>query len=269
MNKQISIIGCGWLGLPLAADLVKKGYNVKGSTTSLDKIELLKEKGIFPFVISISEEGITGAIEDCLKDSEILIINIPPGLRKNPEANFVKQMDLLCRHIESSDIKKVLYVSSTSVYEEALDIPLITEEIAPNGQSYSAKQLIGAEHVFKLNPNFETTILRFGGLIGGDRNPAKYLSGKENAQDPEGPVNLIHRDDCIAIIQNIITNTNWNTVFNAVAPQHPSRETYYTSLCETQNLPLPHFDHSTPSKGKIISNEKVERILNYVFQHKL
>ncbi|MGC1632576.1 MAG: SDR family NAD(P)-dependent oxidoreductase [Gelidibacter sp.] len=268
MNNRISIIGCGWLGLPLATELVKNGYIVKGSTTSPSKIEALKLVGIIPFVVSISEEGITGPIEECLKNSEVLIINIPPGLRKNPKANFIKQMDLLCKQIEHSDIKKVLYVSSTSVYEETLDMPIITEKNAPNGQSYSAKQLIGAEQVFKKTPNFQTTILRFGGLIGGDRNPARYLSGKENLLDPNGPVNLIHQEDCIGIIKTILHNDHWNTIFNAVAPQHPSRENYYTSLCETQQLPLPHFDHTTPSKGKIISSEKVERELHYVFTHK-
>ena len=269
MNKHISIIGCGWLGLPLATALVKNGHIVKGSTTSSIKIEVLKKAGIIPFMVSISDDGISGAIDDCLKNSEILVINIPPGLRKNPDANFVKQMDLLCSHVERSEIKKVLYISSTSVYEETLEIPMITEDRAPNGKSSSSKQLIGAEHVFKTNCHFETTILRFGGLIGGSRNPAKYLSGKKEATDPEGPVNLIHQDDCIAIIETIIKNEHWNTDFNAAAPQHPSREIYYTTLCKMQNLPLPQFDHTKASKGKIISNGKVERILNYDFQHHL
>lgn len=269
MNKRISIIGCGWLGLPLATELVKNGHIIKGSTTASSKLELLKKSGIIPFVVSIFEDGIAGAIDDSLKDSEILVINIPPGLRKNPDADFIKQMDLLCGHIERSEVKKVLYVSSTSVYEETLEIPVITEAIAPNNQSTSAKQLIGAEQIFKTNPHFETTIIRFGGLIGGDRNPATYLSSKKEVKNPEGPVNLIHQHDCIAIIKTIIKNGLWNTVFNAVAPQHPSREKYYTVLCKKQNLLPPQFDHTTPTKGKIISSEKVERVLNYDFQHKL
>ena len=269
MNKQISIIGCGWLGLPLATELVQDGHQVKGSTTSSEKIEELEKVGIIPYVVSISEEGIAGPIDACLKDSEILIINIPPGLRKNPDADFVKQMDMLCKHIERSEIKKVLYVSSTSVYQENTEIPEITEESPTNGQSYSAQQLVGAEQVFKTNSHFETTILRFGGLIGGDRNPAKYLSGAKNAKDPDGPINLIHQEDCIAIIKNILKNGQWHTDFNAAAPQHPSREKYYTALCQQQNLPLPQFDHTTPSAGKTISSEKVQRVLNYVFTHKL
>ncbi|RXJ52678.1 Rossmann-fold NAD(P)-binding domain-containing protein [Gelidibacter gilvus] len=269
MNKHISIIGCGWLGLPLAAELVKNGHSVKGSTTSVDKMALLKKVGILAFLVSISEEGITGPIDACLKDSEILIINIPPGLRKNPNADFVKQMEFLCKHIETSTVKQVLYVSSTSVYEDDVKLSMITEKSPTNGQSATAKQLIAAEQIFKTNPNFETTILRFGGLIGEDRNPAKFLSGKTNVKDPEGPVNLIHQKDAIGIIKAIITDQHWNTDFNAASPQHPTRKAYYTSLCELQILPVPQFEDSGSSIGKIISSEKVERILKYDFQHHL
>lgn len=269
MNKQISILGCGWLGLPLATELVKMGHLVKGSTTSESKIESLKNKQIIPFIIATSEKGVDGDINEFLKDSEILIINIPPGLRKNPDANFVKQMDLLCKEIEGSKIKKVLYVSSTSVYEEDFDIPIFTENSQTNGKSSSAKQLIATEKIFKNSTNFETTILRFGGLIGADRDPAKYLAGKKNLKDPDGPVNLIHQEDCIGVIKAILNGNHGNDEFNSVAPQHPSRETYYTTVCEVKNLPLPKFDHQIPSKGKIISNEKVEQILNYTFLYNL
>ncbi|HUH27228.1 NAD(P)H-binding protein [Gelidibacter sp.] len=269
MNKHISIIGCGWLGLPLATELLKSGHFVKGSTTSVDKVALLKNAGIRPFLISISDVGITGPIEEFLKDSEILVINIPPGLRKNPDANFVKQMDFLCKHIETSTVKQVLYVSSTSVYEDVAKLSFITEESPTDGQSAAAKQLIAAEQIFKTNPNFETTILRFAGLIGDDRNPAKFLSGKNNIKDPEGPVNLIHQKDAIGLIKAIINNQHWNTDFNAASPQHPTRKAYYTSLCIIENLPIPQFEDSGPSLGKIISSEKVERILKYGFQHHL
>jgi nucleoside-diphosphate-sugar epimerase len=269
LNKHISIIGCGWLGLLLAATLVKNGHTVKGSTTSSDKLDLLKQAGIDPFVVTISEEYIEGNISECLKGSEILIINIPPGLRKHPNADVVKKMQLLCTHIENSEIKNVLYVSSTSVYEEAFEMPMITEKSPTNGQSSSSRQLIGAEQVFKSSTKFKSTILRFGGLIGNDRDPAKFLSGKKDVKDPEGPVNLIHQKDCIGIIKAILENEQWQTDFNAAAPQHPTREHYYNTVCEAKNLPLPQFDHGTQSKGKIISSEKVEHLLNYEFLYKL
>lgn len=269
MNKQISVIGCGWLGLPLAAEFVKNGHLVKGSTTSDDKLAFLRKEGILPHVVSISENAVEGAITACLKDSEILIINIPPGLRKNPQSNFIKKMELLCESIEKSTVSKVLFISSTSIYKDGVEMPVITEENSINDESYSAKQLIGAETVFKSNPNFETTILRFSGLIGANRDPAKFLSGKKNLKDPDGPINLIHQEDCINIIKRIIKNNFWNTDFNAAAPQHPAREVYYSAVCTMKDIPLPHFDHTRPSQGKVISNKKVEQMLNYRFLHDL
>ncbi|MBJ7882095.1 NAD(P)H-binding protein [Gelidibacter salicanalis] len=269
MNKRISIIGCGWLGLPLAAELVINGHSVKGSTTSADKLDLLKAAGIDPFEVKIFEDKIDGNIHDCLKDSEILIINIPPGLRKHPNSDFTEKMALLCEHIEHSEIEKVLYVSSTSVYEESSDMPIITEESTPNAQSETAKQLIATEQLFKTNQNFQTTIVRFGGLIGDDRDPSKFLSGKKEVKDPLGPVNLIHQHDCIGIIKAILKNEHWQTEFNAAAPQHPTKEVYYTTVCDAKNLPRPQFDHSSLSNGKFISSKKVEQILKYVFLHTL
>ena len=43
MQKEtITILGCGWLGLPLAKALVKAGYQVKGSTTREENLETLR-----------------------------------------------------------------------------------------------------------------------------------------------------------------------------------------------------------------------------------
>ena len=56
--KQISILGCGWLGMPLAKSLLEKGFSVKGSTTSLEKISAIQSNGIQPFQIELSETEI-------------------------------------------------------------------------------------------------------------------------------------------------------------------------------------------------------------------
>ena len=71
MNK-ISILGCGWLGLPLAKSLLSKGHEIKGSTTSESKLEMLKNAGILPFQIQLEEHQIIGNIEDFLKETHVL-----------------------------------------------------------------------------------------------------------------------------------------------------------------------------------------------------
>lgn len=265
--QKISILGCGWLGLPLAKKLIEKGNSVNGSTTSESKLSILKDAGINPFLVMLESECVSETITDFLAESEILIIDIPPKLRANTDSSrkiFVQKIETLIPFITQSMIKKVLFVSSTSVYGDQND--LITEETNPNPETESGQQLLLAEVILQKNQNFETTILRFGGLIGEDRHPVKFLAGKENLENPDAPVNLIHQKDCIEIIEEIIIQSKWNEVFNAVAPFHPSRQDYYTQKAKEQNLILPKFSSEKSNIKKIISSEKIERILKYQFK---
>ena len=110
---KISILGCGWLGLPLAKVLAKNGFSVKGSTTTQDKIDVLKQSGIEPFLFALNPENIQGNAISFLEHSEVLIINIPPKLRGNSKEDFVGKMKTLIPFIEKSSVEKVLFVSST------------------------------------------------------------------------------------------------------------------------------------------------------------
>ena len=279
-REKISILGCGWLGLPLAKSLLLKGYEVKGSTTSESKLDVLKNAGILPFQIQLEEHQIIGTIEDFLKETNVLIIDIPPGLRREisslEEMTFVNKIRTLIPFIEKSGIKKVIFVSSTSVYGDGFPIIEITEEKKPNPDTESGKQLAIVEALLQSNLNFKTTVIRFGGLLGDDRHPAKFLAGKTNVENPDAPVNLIQREDCIGIIESILKHfktskqqDNWGETFNAVAPQHPTRKAYYQNKAQILNLPLPTFAEHSESKGKMISSKKVETILRYSFQKEI
>ena len=276
MNKKISILGCGWLGLPLAKSLLSKGYEVKGSTTSESKLEVLKNAGILPFQIQLEENQIIGNMEDFLQKIDVLVIDIPPGLRKevstSNEMTFVNKIKTLIPYIEKSGIQKVVFVSSTSVFGDSFPIIEITEETKPNPDTESGKQLVISETLLQSNPNFKTTVIRFGGLLGDDRHPVKFLAGRTNVENPDAPVNMIQREDCIGIIEKIlkqVQHDNWGETFNAVAPQHPTRKDYYHKKADILNLPLPTFAENSESKGKIISSEKVETILGYSFQKEI
>ena len=274
--KKISILGCGWLGLPLAKALIEKGAQINGSTTTPEKLVALANAGIQPFLIDVpltlnndSAEGkiFSAAMQDFLSGSEILIIDIPPKLRGDAitalEKTFVNKIAILIPFIEKSTIEKVIFVSSTSIFGE--DQKTVTTTTNPKPDTESGKQLLAAEQLLQSNINFKITAVRFGGLIGSDRQPATFLAGKENIANPNAPVNLIHQEDCIGIILKIIEMDFWNETFNAVSSFHPSREEYYTQKAAELNLALPIFDHLKPSIGKIIENDKVLRLLKYTF----
>lgn len=272
---KVSILGCGWLGFPLAKKLIEIGFEVKGSTTSENKLAVLKSNKIAPYLLELTENKISACISDFLNDSDILIIDIPPGLRKITEATsektFVAKIENLIPFIEKSTIKKVLFISSTSVYADTAPISTVTEESVLHPDTESGKQLVEVENLLRNNSNFQTTIIRFGGLVGEDRNPINMLAGKSNIPNPDAPINLIHQEDCIGIICEILKQVQhdriWNETFNAVAPIHPTRKKYYTEKAKQFHLTAPLFNENEPNFGKIVSSEKLENVLGYMFKN--
>lgn len=259
---QVSVLGCGWLGLPLARALITQGIKIKGSTTTPGKIVLLEETGITPFIIDLDNLNMQ-EVSGFLRGSEILIINVPPKLRSGNGSNYPDKFEKLLPEIEKAGIAKVLFVSSTSVYAD--DNSFVTEDTIPLPDTESGKQLLATEQQLHANPNFKTTILRFAGLIGAGRHPVKFLAGKENIANPHAPVNLIHQEDCIGIILAIIKKDIWQETFNAAFPLHTTREVYYTNKALEEGLPVPLFKHDEASSGKTIVPHKLVKTLGYSF----
>lgn len=253
MNKVLGVIGCGWLGLPLAKKLVEQGFGVKGTTTSKEKMAVLSNVGIEPYWVQISETEILGDILDFLEGIHTLVVNIPPKLRgKGPKENYVHKIGLLSTAIESSSVREVLFVSSTSVYGD--DQGEVDEETIPVPTSEAGKQLLATEELLKENTLFKTTFVRFAGLIGPDRHPINMLSGRTDLSGGNAPVNLIHLDDCIGIITSIIQKNEWGQIINGVYPAHPTKESYYTQKALEKGLNPPRYAKNILENSKKITS---------------
>jgi len=248
-KQKISMLGCGWLGMPLSQDLIKQGYQIKASTTTETKLQKMEAAGIMPFLINI--DTISADIQEFLS-SEVLIIAITS---KNIEG-FKK----LILQIDKSSIKKIIFISSTSVYDNSKEI--ITESSNTNTSVLSE-----IEQLFIGNPNFLTTVVRFGGLIGYNRKPGNFFSTIKKISNPEGVVNMIHRDDSIRIIEQIIHKDVWGEVLNACADTHPDRRAFYTQARLEIGLGIPEFEESVVSEQKTVSNLKLKKILNFEFKY--
>ncbi len=259
----ISVLGCGWLGLPLARLLISKKYFIKGSTTSEEKLNILSSQNIKPYLINLNPYEKKENLKDFF-DSDVLILNIPPGRKEEVTSNHSSQIKFLIGQINNSKINKVIYISSTSVYGN--ENKILTEEDETNPETDSGKALVIAENLLKNENNFETTIVRFGGLIGKDRNPAKYFAGRKDIPGGDIPVNLIYLDDCLEIILQIIRNNIWGTIFNACADEHPARSEFYTVAAEKLNLEKPMFIKGDKSSYKIINSDKLKNTLDYKFK---
>ncbi len=204
-----------------------EGYTIKGSTTSAEKLPLLKDAGIDAFQMKVAAEGIEGEMASFLASTDVLVVDFPPGLRKEPKLIIRGLLKAGADAIETSGVEKVIFISSISVYEETESFTIYTEDITPNATSVSGREIISAERILLHNALFDTTVIRFGGLIGAGRHPVKYLAGRSNLANPLGPVNLIHLKDCLQVIKKVLENDIFGEVYNAVYPLNPPREKYY------------------------------------------
>ena len=74
--KKIGILGCGWLGFSLAKSLIVNGYEVHGSSTSIEKKDEFENNKIIFYLIKIDQNEIKGNL-DFFKNIQVLIICIP------------------------------------------------------------------------------------------------------------------------------------------------------------------------------------------------
>lgn len=253
-NKlSVSILGCGWLGLPLGAELVKRGYDVKGNHTSPERSAELSNYGITPFHFKLDE------IHDPdlrFLNSDCLVIAIPPSLIDLPS---------LCALLEKArklKLHKIILLSSTGIY---LNADQEIDEDMPHLVDTSSK-LFAVESAVNENTEQEIFILRLGGLIGYDRNPIKFAQSNSVMKNPDGYINFIHRDDAIELIIQLIQTNRTGTIFNGCCDEHPKRQDFYDQLSQHNGHPKPVFNSKDKTGGKRISNKKVKKTLNFEFR---
>lgn len=267
MSKTIAIAGLGWLGMPLAQKLMTLGYRIKGSVTSVKKATILQAKGIDAYPVHITEDGVVGSPQGLLKDANVLVIMIPPGLRGNSGSNYVLKMSHFFKEVQASAVSEIIFISSTSVYEDLQG--LVTERDLPMPEHDAGRQLFQVEQLFFNAPGLQTSIVRFGGLFGGSRQPVKFLASRKDLTGGSAPVNLIHRDDCIGIISEIIKLEIFGKIFNAVHPSHPLKKEYYVAKAKELSLESPQYAKDEKVTYKQVDSLNLKLILGYAFKREL
>ena len=218
----ISIAGCGWYGLNLAKELVKNDYTVKGSTTTADKLPLLEDAGISPYLIDFADSNIQSDFFNC----DILWICIPPKARSGNGEGYINSINTLIDAAKKHQIKQVILISSTSVYADNNSEVNELTQLIPDTES--GKVMVHAEELLKQETSFTTTIIRFAGLFGPGRDPGRFFGGKKDIPNGNAPINLIHLTDCIGVSLAILDKQAFGQTYNACTPNHPTKAAFYT-----------------------------------------
>ncbi len=265
----------GWLGLALGARLVGEGYRVSGSTTRKERLIEIQKAGAVPKLIIAHPDLLVHEYQGFF-GSDILIITLPPSSTNlpgqpsgrhsyhKPDGRFAQTIRTILTG-KSIRPRHVVFTSSISVYGDVVGEVTENSPICP--MTTSAKKVVSGENIVLKNFPESSVILRLGGLIGEDRNPIKYLAGRNNLPNGNTPVNLVHREDCISAIVEVIRQGAWGNVFNLVAPEHPLKRDYYPAVATKLGLAQPTFDTKDQTKGKKILSDRISKVLGYTFQY--
>lgn len=252
--KVIGIIGLGWLGLPLALELEKKGFQVWGTTRNSKDPRFAQ----LPTSIEVMdwESGDSRELEPYIQQTDSFILTLPPSAFDRRSKEIIAE--LLTKFPKGST---VLYTSSIGVYLNKHG------ELTESSPLDVDHPVFLTEKAIQSHPEIQSIILRLGGLIGGNRHPVHYLIKKEN-DDPHSWVQLIHLKDCIRIICELLISEKKDLVLNVVNPILISRKDYYSKVAQDLQLTSPQFsDNPLNNKSRVVkSNIFAELLPGYSFE---
>ena len=232
---RIAIIGCGWVGEKLAKYLTAKDYHVIATTTSPEKIVPLQKVATEVHLLDFNTTIDFGF----LASVDVAIFSMP--ISRNGWHQGFEKLD--------KEFPKTILFSSTGAYPK--EDKVFTEEDTNDLRA----DILGSENLVRKSYP-QTNILRFGGLMGGDRT----LQNMFKNRTPENPgklTNYIHYEDILPIVELFLNSELKSEIYNIVAPEHPS-------IAEVLNLET---DNNSDTKQRIISSEKLIQDFNYTFIH--
>ena len=268
----ISILGCGWLGLPLGRRLAQHGHRVRGSTTTPDKQDALRDAGIEPHLIHLDPKLNADAVGDFF-EADVLIWTVPPPRDADDvEAHLRQQADAVLGTVRAGPIRRVLYTSSTSVYP-AVNGDVTEEDDDRGGRIQNApasergRALRAVEDRLLDDEQIDAVVLRLAGLYGPGRPPGRFLAGRTDVANGEAPVNLVHLDDVIGVIAAVLARDLGDAVFNVCSDTHPARCVFYPAAARALGLEPPTFADDGAPSYKRVRNDAVKETLDYTFVH--
>jgi nucleoside-diphosphate-sugar epimerase len=255
------IVGCGYVGLALGAELAREGHEVFGLRRNSDGSADLTSVGITLLVGDITRletlkdlPATYDWVVDCASSSG--------GGAEEYRAVYLQGARNLVSWFGGSAPRKFVYTSSTSVYGQT-DGSLVTESSATEPEAQTARVLVAAEKVLfeaAQNQSFPAVILRLAGIYGPGRGYwlLQFLKGQAQMEgDGDRMLNMIHRDDVAGAIIAALKNGHPGSVYNVVDNEPASQLELFRWLSARLNQTLPASGPEEAARRRGLTNKKV------------
>jgi nucleoside-diphosphate-sugar epimerase len=275
---RVLIVGCGYVGLPLGAELVRQGHDVFGLRRNASADDELKAARITPLHADITKPG---DLEKLPREFD-WVVNCAAsgggGVEEYRQLYLMGNRNLI-EWLRPAPPKRYIYTSSTSVYGQNDGSTVVeTDPVAPLNET--GKILVMTENLLlaaATEIKFPTVILRLAGIYGPGRGYwlKQFLSGEARIEGKGDRIlNMIHRDDVVGAIIAALKRAPLPSVYNAVDNEPVNQLDFFKWLAERLGKPLPpsapEDSEATRKRGvtnKRVSNLRLRRQLSYEFKY--
>jgi nucleoside-diphosphate-sugar epimerase len=247
------IIGCGYIGLPLALELQAQGHAITAWVHSEETAASLAPHHFSRIMVgSVGDERAwAGAGGDY--DLAIHCASSGKGGETAYEEVFLKGAQNLIRHLPTA---RKLFVSSTSVYGQT-ESEVVTEQSRAEPAPATGKILRTAEDVAVKGG---VIVARSSGIYGPGRGVlfAKFQRGEAVIEgDGARWLNQIHQRDLVAALVHLIDHGKPGEIYNATDDTPVTQRDYYAWCAEFLGQPLPPFGPVNTQRKRGLTNKRV------------
>lgn len=275
---RVLIVGCGYVGLPLGAELARGGHEVFGLRRSEEASGALARAGIQWVRGDVTDRAQLAAIAPRF-DWVVNTVSASGGGAEDYQRTYFEGTRNLIEWLADTGLKKFVYTSSTGVYGQD-DGSLVDEHSAVEPEAGTGRVLAEAERLLLTaarERNFPAVVLRVAGIYGPGRGfyLRQMLSGQARIEGEGGRfVNMIHRDDLVGAIVAALERGQPGQVYNVCDDEPaPLAEVYDWLARELKLPPPPRGAGGTPGPGrraatnKRVSNRRLRDELGYQLKY--
>lgn len=237
---KISIVGAGALGMRVSARLSGAG-EVLASTRTRERFAELEEAGATPVQADLAEPESLRP----LLDADALLFCVAPGFGPGRDHIYGELLPRFAEQAAASSLTRLVFTSSTAVYEELEGDGPVTERTPARASSRRGLSLLEAEQALADRLGERLVVLRPAGLYARGRGPFHYLeerlaAGEELSGAGDRRLNLIHYDDVAALAAEALIKPGPALVLGADGRPGTRRERY-GAFCRARGYPEPRF----------------------------
>ena len=268
------VIGCGFLGLPLARRWQNVGDTVFATTRNEQTASEFSGFGLHPLVLDTTDPASLKQLQQQSFDTVVVAVGMDRSRYDSVHHVYVDGLENVLKNL-SNDIGQLIYVSSTGVYGD-FGGEWVDESSPTDPQRDGGKACLAAEQLLQSSRfSDRATVLRMSGLYGNERVPTKSAveSKQWNKLSATGYLNLVHVDDAVSAVC-IAAEQNLGGEMFLVSDSNPTlRREYYQFLADKFELgPIPWADvapdpNSRGASSKRISNRKFLKQTGLVLKH--